>query len=53
MIMCVLLCYPVSMHMSQLLSTGRPITYKKIISRVQWQCAIMDTYSLDLACQHV
>ena len=25
MIMCVLLCYPVSIHMSQLLSTGRPI----------------------------
>ena len=26
MIMCVLLCYPVSVHMSQLLSTGRPIS---------------------------
>ena len=26
MIMCVLLCYPVSIHMSQLLSTGRPIS---------------------------
>ena len=25
MIVCVLLCYPVSIHMSQLLSTGRPI----------------------------
>ena len=25
-IMCVLLCYPVSIHMSQLLSTGRPIS---------------------------
>ena len=26
MIMCVLLYYPVSIHMSQLLSTGRPIS---------------------------
>ena len=26
---------------------------KKINSRVQWQWAIMDTYSLHLACQHV
>ena len=26
MIMCVLLFYPVSIHMSQLLSTGRPIS---------------------------
>ena len=26
MIMCVLLCSPVSIHMSQLLSTGRPIS---------------------------
>ena len=26
MIMCVLLCYPVSNHMSQLLSTGHPIS---------------------------
>ena len=26
MIMCDLLCYPVSIHMSQLLSTGRPIS---------------------------
>ena len=25
MIMCVLLCYPLSIHMSQLLSTGRPV----------------------------
>ena len=25
-IMCVLLCYPLSIHMSQLLSTGRPIS---------------------------
>ena len=26
MIMCVLLCYPVSLHMLQLLSTGCPIS---------------------------
>ena len=26
MIMCVLLCYPVSIHMSQILSTGCPIS---------------------------
>ena len=26
MIMCVPLCYPLSLHMSQLLSTGRPIS---------------------------
>ena len=26
MIICVLLCYPLSIHMSQLLSTGRPIS---------------------------
>ena len=26
MIMCVLLCYPISIHMLQLLSTGRPIS---------------------------
>ena len=40
MIMCVLLCYPVSIHMSQLLSTGRPIssfTYKLMYNLVQNQ----------------
>ena len=31
MIMCVLLCYPVSIHMSQLLSTGRPISSYRLI----------------------
>ena len=31
MIMCVLLCYPVSIHMSQLLSTGHPISSFKTI----------------------
>ena len=29
MIMCVLLCYPVSIHMSQLQATGRPISSLK------------------------
>ena len=32
MIMCVLLCYPVSIHMSQLLSTGRPISRYYFVS---------------------
>ena len=30
MIMCVLLCYPVSIRMSQLQSTGRPISSLRI-----------------------
>ena len=30
MIMCVVLCYPVSIHMSQLLSTGHPISSSRI-----------------------
>ena len=34
MIMCVLLCYPVSIHMSQLLSTGRPISSLLLILEV-------------------
>ena len=33
MIMCVLLCYPVSIHMSQLLSTGRPISSFNVICK--------------------
>ena len=33
MIMCVLLCYPVSFHMLQLLLTGRPISsFKNIVA---------------------
>ena len=32
MIMCVLLCYPVSIHMSQLLSTGRPISSSQFMT---------------------
>ena len=38
MIMCVLLCYPVSFHMLQLLLTGRPISsfdYMSILSKSQ------------------
>ena len=31
MIMCVLLRYPVSIHMSQLLSTGRPISSSSLL----------------------
>ena len=34
MIMCVLLCYPVSIHMSQLLSTGRPISSSTLFIQV-------------------
>ena len=33
--------------------SGATVTDKKINSRVQWQWAIMDTYNLDLAYQHV
>ena len=43
MIMCVLLCYPVSIHMSQLLSTGRPISsflWKKKPVRVKRETII-------------
>ena len=32
MIMCVLLCYPVSIRMSQLQSTGRPISSSLLLS---------------------
>ena len=45
MIMCVLLCYPVSIHMSQLLSTGRPISSylppagREIIKRIPCVCS--------------
>ena len=35
MIMCVLLCYRVSIHMSQLLSTGRPISSSRSFSEFQ------------------
>ena len=32
MIMCVLLCYPVSIHMSRLQATGRPISSLLLIN---------------------
>ena len=31
MIMCVLLCYPVSIHMSQVQATGRPISSSRML----------------------
>ena len=36
MIMCVLLCYPVSIHMSQLQATGRPIS-SYLLEVEQWE----------------
>ena len=33
MIMCVLLCYPISIHMSQVQATGRPISSFLVITR--------------------
>ena len=45
MIMCVLLCYPVSIHMSQLLSTGRPISSYAFLSLSPSQ--IKNTQSAD------
>ena len=42
MIMCVLLCYPVSIHMSQLLSTGRPISSLKCL---YFQCILVSTFA--------
>ena len=50
MIMCVLLCYPVSIHMSQLLSTGRPISSFLISSRMSniiKSCSIKAGYRSD------
>ena len=35
MIMCVLLCYPVSIHMSHLQATGRPISSLLLLTRVK------------------
>ena len=39
MIMCVLLCYPVSIHMSQLQATGRPISSIEFYIRDLWAIA--------------
>ena len=38
MIMCVLLCYPVSIHMSQLQATGRPISSCLLTHRIFDSC---------------
>ena len=52
-IMCILLCYPVSIHMSQLLSTGRPIfSYKLEFSNsvltciYVWKYLVIMTYDI-------
>ena len=36
MIMCVLLCYPVSIHMSQVQATGRPISSYRIVEHLKF-----------------
>ena len=51
MIMCVLLCYPVSIHMSQLQATGRPISssslnYCMILSNVKFIRVVICTQQL-------
>ena len=48
MIMCVLLCYPVSIHMSQLLSTGRPISslFYDIVRKPPWKYEIFLSMSV-------
>ena len=44
MIMCVLLCYPVSIHISQLLSTGRPISSFVFVSMANLTLIRRDYY---------
>ena len=51
MIMCVLLCYPLSIHMSQLLSTGRPISslitvlfLNVVVVRLTWDSKRLNTW---------
>ena len=48
MIMCVLLCYPVSIHMSQLQATGRPISsftsYASAVNLRQYEIYTFDQY---------
>ena len=41
MIMCVLLCYPVSIHMSQL-STGRPISSFVYPLQILWLACVVE-----------
>ena len=43
MIMCVLLCYPVSIHMSQLLSTGRPISSLYLWLKIEGTAIVVST----------
>ena len=42
MIMCVLLCYPVSIHMLQLLSTGRPISSYLNVAFISYKLTMWD-----------
>ena len=48
MIMCVLLCYPVSIHMSQLLSTGRPISSSTINFTISDYSAFLELLLLQI-----
>ena len=50
MIMFVLLCYPLSIHMSQLLSTGRPISSftLQINNHLAIKLSCFDTLSLQI-----
>ena len=49
MIMCVLLCYPVSIHMSQLQATGRPIS-SFICSTINHQYMVFHQYITSIWC---
>ena len=51
MIMCVLLCYPVSIHMSQLLSTGRPISSFTLDTPLWCMQALNSTLGIPLWCK--
>ena len=44
MIMCVLLCYPVSIHMLQLQATGRPISSCKTIAFREFSINMLFSY---------
>ena len=45
MIMCVLLCYPVSIHMSQLQPTGRPISSSSLFMCGDFNIRVDTTFS--------
>ena len=58
MIMCVLLCYSLSIHMSQLLSTGHPISSSDLacmqILLYWWtSCMYWDLLKVDLFGRHI